>query len=158
MSTNKHKSNLQTKHTIQKSKPRNHNNIIKPGPIEEITLEKTHQSSKKMKIDFTSDDITEKLGNSKIFCREVEKKEIISFIKSKEKNKKTLFISGQPGTGKTSLINEIYIEDLKTEQNYFLKFAINCLSINSTEDFYESIFKFLNAPKFYNYFIVKNKF
>ena len=152
MSTNKHKSNLQTKHTIQKSKPRNHNNIIKPGPIEEITLEKTHQSSKKMKIDFTSDDITEKLGNSKIFCREVEKKEIISFIKSKEKNKKTLFISGQPGTGKTSLINEIYIEDLKTEQNYFLKFAINCLSINSTEDFYESIFKFLNAPKFYNYF------
>ena len=63
-----------------------------------------------------------------------------------------MFISGQPGTGKTSLINEIYIEDLKTEQNYFLKFAINCLSINSTEDFYESIFKFLNAPKFYNYF------
>ena len=72
-------------------------------------------------------DITEKLGNSKIFCRDDEKKEILEFIKSTEKNKKTLFVSGQPGTGKTSLIAEIINTDLMDDQQYFLKFSINCL-------------------------------
>ena len=97
-------------------------------------------------------DITEKLGNSKIFCRDDEKKEILDFIKSKEKNKKTLFVSGQPGTGKTSLIAEILSCDLADDQKYFLKFSINCLSINSTDDFYEALFKYLNDAKIYNYF------
>ena len=36
---------------------------------------------------FNMKDITEKLGNSKIYCRDDEKKEILEFIKSKEKNK-----------------------------------------------------------------------
>jgi Cdc6-like AAA superfamily ATPase len=96
-------------------------------------------------------DITEKLGNSKIYCRDDEKKEILDFIKSTEKNKKTLFVSGQPGTGKTSLIAEILNTDLVDDQKYFLKFSINCLSINSTEDFYEALFKYLNDAKIYNY-------
>lgn len=98
-------------------------------------------------------DITEKLGNSKIFCREEEKKVIMKFIKNKEKDKKTLFISGQPGTGKTSLVNEIFNVDLKKDENFFIKFSINCLSISSTEDFYEAIFKFLNDAVYYNYFM-----
>ena len=101
---------------------------------------------------FNMKDITEKLGNSKIFCRDDEKKEILEFIKSKEKNKKTLFVSGQPGTGKTSLISEILCCDLVDDQKYFLKFSINCLSINSTDDFYEALFKYLNDAKIYNYF------
>ena len=99
-----------------------------------------------------SKDITEKLGNSKIFCREKEKTEILDFIKSKEKNKNTLFISGQPGTGKTSLIAEILNIDLANDQKFFLKFSINCLSINSTEDFYDALFKYLNDATIYNYF------
>ena len=97
-------------------------------------------------------DITEKLGNSKIFCRDDEKKEIMDFIKLKEKNSKTLFVSGQPGTGKTSLIVEILNNDLYENKEYFLKFSINCLSINSTDDFYDAVFKYLNDPKIYNYF------
>ena len=101
---------------------------------------------------FNMKDITEKLGNSKIFCRDDEKKEILDFIKSKEKNKNTLFVSGQPGTGKTSLISEILNNDLNNDQNYFLKFSINCLSINSTNDFYEALFKYLNDATIYNYF------
>ena len=96
-------------------------------------------------------DITEKLGNSKIYCRDEEKKEILDFIKSTEKNKKTLFVSGQPGTGKTSLIAEILNTDLLNDQKYFLKFSINCLSINSTDDFYEALFKYLNDAIIYNY-------
>jgi Cdc6-like AAA superfamily ATPase len=96
-------------------------------------------------------DITEKLGNSKIFCRDEEKKEIIDFIKLKEKNSNTLFVSGQPGTGKTSLIIEILNNDLKEDKEYFLKFSINCLSINSTDDFYEAVFKYLNNATIYNY-------
>ena len=97
-------------------------------------------------------DITEKLGNSKIFCRDEEKKEIIDFIKLKENNSKTLFVSGQPGTGKTSLIIEILNNDLSNNREYFLRFSINCLSINSTEDFYDAVFKYLNDASIYNYF------
>ena len=97
-------------------------------------------------------DITEKLGNSKIFCRDEEKKGILDFIQLKEKNSKTLFVSGQPGTGKTSLIMEILNNDLAENKEYFLKFSINCLSINSTDDFYENVFKYLNDPSRYNYF------
>ena len=100
---------------------------------------------------FNMKDITEKLGNSKIYCRDEEKKEILDFIKSTEKNKKTLFVSGQPGTGKTSLIAEILNIDLLNDQKYFLKFSINCLSINSTDDFYEALFKYLNDAIIYNY-------
>jgi len=104
-------------------------------------------------------DITEKLGNSKIFCRDEEKKEIVDFIQLKEKNSKTLFVSGQPGTGKTSLILEILTNDLAENEEYFLKFSINCLSINSTEDFYEAVFRYLNDPIRYNHFnkILDNK-
>jgi Cdc6-like AAA superfamily ATPase len=122
----------------------------------------TESSSSNIKIDdlkdktpielFNMKDITEKLGNSKIFCRDDEKKEILDFIRSKDKNKKTLFVSGQPGTGKTSLITEIFNTNLIDDQNYFLKFSINCLSINSIDDFYESLFKYLNDPTIYNYF------
>ena len=101
---------------------------------------------------FDIKDITEKLGNSKIFCRDEEKKEIFDFIQLKEKNSKTLFVSGQPGTGKTSLILEILNNDLAENKEYFLKFSINCLSINSTDDFYENVFKYLNDPCRYNYF------
>ena len=101
---------------------------------------------------FDIKDITEKLGNSKIFCRDEEKKEILDFIQLKEKNSKTLFVSGQPGTGKTSLILEILNNDLAENKEYFLKFSINCLSINSTDDFYENVFKYLNDPCRYNYF------
>ena len=116
----------------------------------------SHKKASKEKISkeiFNIKDITEKLGNSKIFCRDDEKKEILKFIQTKEKNKKTLFISGQPGTGKTSLVAEIFNEDLINDDNYFLKFSINCLSINSTDDFYEAVFKYLNSPIFYNFFI-----
>ena len=97
-------------------------------------------------------DITEKLGNSKIFCRDDEKKDILDFINSKEKNTKTLFVSGQPGTGKTSLIFEIINNDLSGNKEYFLKFSINCLSINCTDDFYEAVFTYLNDSVIYNYF------
>lgn len=97
-------------------------------------------------------DITEKLGNSKIFCRDEEKKEILDFINNKEKNSKTLFVSGQPGTGKTSLIFEILNNDLSNNKEYFLKFNINCLSINCTDDFYDAVFKYLNDSVIYNYF------
>ena len=102
-------------------------------------------------------DITEKLGNSKIFCRDEEKKEILNFIYNKDKNSKTLFVSGQPGTGKTSLIFEILNNDLSdNNKEYFLKFNINCLSINCTDDFYDAVFKYLNDSIIYNYF--KEKF
>ena len=115
-------------------------------------ISKTEIKDKNIIEIFDFKDITEKLGNSKIFCRDDEKKEIMDFIKLKEKNSKTLFVSGQPGTGKTSLIIEIINNDLYENKEYFLKFSINCLSINSTDDFYDAVFKYLNDPKIYNYF------
>ena len=141
--TNQKKSH-QKRHTRSKSKDVNtetSSSNIKIDSKEKTTLEILNIK-----------DLTEKLGNSKIFCREEEKKEILDFIKSKEKNKNTLFISGQPGTGKTSLIAEILNNDLMEDEKYFLKFSINCLSINSTDDFYDALFKYLNDATIYNYF------
>ena len=127
------------------SKSKDNNTETSSSNIKIETKEKTELEIFNMK------DITEKLGNSKIYCRDEEKREILDFIQSSEKNKKTLFVSGQPGTGKTSLIAEILNIDLIDDQKYFLKFSINCLSINSTEDFYEALFKYLNDAKIYNY-------
>ena len=138
------KKSHQKNHTRSKSK--DVNTETSSSNIKIVSNEKTALEI------FNIKDLTEKLGNSKIFCREEEKEEILDFIKSKEKNKNTLFVSGQPGTGKTSLIAEILNNDLMNDENYFLKFSINCLSINSTDDFYDALFKYLNDATIYNYF------
>ena len=51
-------------------------------------ISKTEIKDKNIIEIFDFKDITEKLGNSKIFCRDDEKKEIMDFIKLKEKNSK----------------------------------------------------------------------
>ena len=155
---NKRKHNSPYK-TENKSYPKKSHNKHRTKSKSKDNNTETSSSNTKIEIKekksievFNMKDITEKLGNSKIFCRDEEKKDILDFIKSKEKNKKTLFVSGQPGTGKTSLITEIFNTDLLNDQKYFLKFSINCLSINSTDDFYEALFKYLNDAHIYNYF------
>ena len=85
-------------------------------------------------------DITEKLSNSIIYCREKEKQQLLNFIQKDET--KTMFICGQPGTGKTSLILELFKNDLKSSE-YSIKIYINCMSVHSIEDFYLQILKFL---------------
>ena len=155
--TNKRKYKSPTKNNNKSHKKINNKSRKKSKSKEENTessspIPKTEIKNKKIEEIIDIKDITEKLGNSKIFCRDEEKKEIIDFIKLKEKNSKTLFVSGQPGTGKTSLIVEILNNDLSNNKEYFLKFSINCLSINSTEDFYDAVFKYLNDAPIYNYF------
>ena len=155
--TNKRKYKSPTKNNNKSHKKINNKSRKKSKSKEENTessspISKTEIKIKKIEEIIDIKDITEKLGNSKIFCRDEEKKEIIDFIKLKEKNSKTLFVSGQPGTGKTSLIVEILNNDLSNNKEYFLKFSINCLSINSTEDFYDAVFKYLNDAPIYNYF------
>ena len=155
--TNKRKYKSPTKNNNKSHKKINNKSRKKSKSKEENTessspISKTEIKNKKIEEIIDIKDITEKLGNSKIFCRDEEKKEIIDFIKLKEKNSKTLFVSGQPGTGKTSLIVEILNNDLSNNKEYFLKFSINCLSINSTEDFYDAVFKYLNDAPIYNYF------
>ena len=155
--TNKRKYKSPTKNNNKSHKKINNKSRKKSKSKEENTessspISKTEIKNKKIEDIIDIKDITEKLGNSKIFCRDEEKKEIIDFIKLKEKNSKTLFVSGQPGTGKTSLIVEILNNDLSNNKEYFLKFSINCLSINSTEDFYDAVFKYLNDAPIYNYF------
>ncbi len=54
-----------------------------------------------------------------------------------------LFICGQPGTGKTSLMNEIMEKNLKSHEFSF-KIYLNCMSFSSIKEFYEQIFKFFN--------------
>lgn len=85
-------------------------------------------------------DITNKLSNSLIYCREAEKKRVLDFISNKDL--KTLFICGQPGTGKTSLLLEIFKNDLGASSST-IKIYINCMSVHSAEDFYFQILKFL---------------
>ena len=141
------KSYKKTNYKYNKKSKSNEENTESSSPIS-----KTEIKNKTIEEIIDLKDITEKLGNSKIFCRDEEKKEIIDFIKLKENNSKTLFVSGQPGTGKTSLIIEILNNDLSNNREYFLRFSINCLSINSTEDFYDAVFKYLNDASIYNYF------
>ena len=141
------KSYKKTNYKYHKKSNSNEENTESSSPIS-----KTEIKNKTIEEIIDLKDITEKLGNSKIFCRDEEKKEIIDFIKLKENNSKTLFVSGQPGTGKTSLIIEILNNDLSNNREYFLRFSINCLSINSTEDFYDAVFKYLNDASIYNYF------
>ena len=141
------KSYKKTNYKYHKKSNSNEENTESSSPIS-----KTEIKNKTIDEIIDLKDITEKLGNSKIFCRDEEKKEIIDFIKLKENNSKTLFVSGQPGTGKTSLIIEILNNDLSNNREYFLRFSINCLSINSTEDFYDAVFKYLNDASIYNYF------
>ena len=144
---NNNKSYKKTNYKYHKKSKSNEENTESSSPIS-----KTEIKNKTIEEIIDLKDITEKLGNSKIFCRDEEKKEIIDFIKLKENNSKTLFVSGQPGTGKTSLIIEILNNDLSNNREYFLRFSINCLSINSTEDFYDAVFKYLNDASIYNYF------
>ena len=144
---NNNKSYKKTNYKYNKKSKSNEENTESSSPIS-----KTEIKNKAIDEIIDLKDITEKLGNSKIFCRDEEKKEIIDFIKLKENNSKTLFVSGQPGTGKTSLIIEILNNDLSNNREYFLRFSINCLSINSTEDFYDAVFKYLNDASIYNYF------
>ena len=116
------------------------------------TEEKIKNKVKKSNIEIN--DITEKLSNSTIYCRDKEKDNIIKFLKEKKENLKTLFISGQPGTGKTSLILEIFKNNL-IDDRFFFKFYLNCISLHSVDDFYENIFKLFNTTENYDFLIKK---
>jgi Cdc6-like AAA superfamily ATPase len=103
-------------------------------------------------------DITEKLTNSTIYCRDNERKHITDFI-SNDKIK-TIFISGQPGTGKTSLLLDIFASytcsssssntKQKTKLKHYIKVTMNCMSMTTTTDFYSNIFISLNNVKQYS--------
>ena len=149
---NKRKNKSPSKNQTKQYQKKYHNKYRGKSKSKEANTESSSPVSNKNNLEIIDiKDITEKLGNSKIFCRDEEKKEILDFIQLKEKNSKTLFVSGQPGTGKTSLIVEILNNDLSDNKEYFLKFSINCLSINSTDDFYDAVFKYLNDATIYNY-------
>ena len=96
-------------------------------------------------------DITEKLTNSTIYCRDNERKLITDFINSEKV--KTLFISGQPGTGKTSLLLDIFSSfncKPKAKIKQYIKATMNCMSMTSTNDFYSNMFISLNNAKQYS--------
>ncbi len=125
---------------------------------EYITEDKSTQNTeekiknKVTKSNIEINDITEKLSNSTIYCRDKEKENIIKFLKEKKENLKTLFISGQPGTGKTSLILDIFKNNLMDDR-FFFKFYLNCISLNSVDDFYENIFKLFNTTENYDFLL-----
>ena len=99
-------------------------------------------------------DITEKLTNSTIYCRDIERKHITDFINNDKI--KTIFISGQPGTGKTSLLLDIFSSYTcspkpKTKLiKHYIKVTMNCMSMTTTTDFYSNIFISLNNVKQYS--------
>ena len=127
---------------------------------EYITEDKSTQNTeekiknKVTKSNIEINDITEKLSNSTIYCRDNEKENIIKFLKEKKENLKTLFISGQPGTGKTSLILDIFKNNLMDDR-FFFKFYLNCISLHSVDDFYENIFKLFNTTENYDFLLKK---
>jgi Cdc6-like AAA superfamily ATPase len=82
-------------------------------------------------------DITEKLMQGEIiYCREKEREQIKKFLI--ESGNKNLYICGQPGTGKTSLVNQI-LRGLP-DKKFSLKFYFNCMCFRNANDFYTSFF------------------
>ena len=76
------------------------------------------------------------LQGTTIYCREKEREQIIQFIK--ESKNKTIYVCGQPGTGKTSLINQI-LSSFK-EIDLSLQFYFNCMCFKNANDFYSNFF------------------
>jgi Cdc6-like AAA superfamily ATPase len=119
--------------------------IHKPSPhhITNLRNSTPHTSSSPTPPAFALD-ITEKLTNSTIYCRDNERKHITDFM-SNDKIK-TIFISGQPGTGKTSLLLDIFStytcnpKPKSKSLKHYIKVTMNCMSMTTTTDFYSNIF------------------
>ena len=93
-------------------------------------------------------ELSDKLSSGSIFFREKEKTEIDKFLK--EQNSNILYVAGQPGTGKTSLLLDLFKDE--ENKNNILYIYINCLYLFNEEDFYKKIFQSLNDINFYNKF------
>lgn len=101
-----------------------------------------------------------KILNNQFYLRNEEKSKIENFLDLKNK-KKLLYITGQPGTGKTSLVNNI-VDKLnltktstnKKESIFYLIININCYSIQKIDNvyiiFFEYIEKLFNSAIFNN--------
>ena len=153
MKKNSRKAPLKTNKYEKKSHNEKKNNeYITEDKSTQNTEEKIKNKVTKSNIEIN--DITEKLSNSTIYCRDNEKENIIKFLKEKKENLKTLFISGQPGTGKTSLILDIFKNNLMDDR-FFFKFYLNCISLHSVDDFYENIFKLFNTTENYDFLLKK---
>ena len=151
MKKNSRKAPLKTNKYEKKSHNEKKNNeYITEDKSTQNTEEKIKNKVTKSNIEIN--DITEKLSNSTIYCRDNEKENIIKFLKEKKENLKTLFISGQPGTGKTSLILDIFKNNLMDDR-FFFKFYLNCISLHSVDDFYENIFKLFNTTENYDFLL-----
>jgi Cdc6-like AAA superfamily ATPase len=87
--------------------------------------------------------IIDNLGNSTIYLREKQKEKILSFLN--QNDSKMLFICGQPGTGKTSLLLELLGKGDTVSSNF--RIYINCMSVNSIEDFYVEVFNYFKKSE-----------
>lgn len=90
-------------------------------------------------------DLTSSLNKGeKIYCRERERESILNFIKNKEK--KGLFISGQPGTGKTCLVSKV-VEEYRLKDDNMVDIYINCFCFHTFDEFYNKIFESLEEKQ-----------
>lgn len=121
-----------------------------PELSEEKEINSTEEKVKEITINEIND-ITEKLSNSAIYCRENEREKILSFLSHKS-DIKTMFISGQPGTGKTSLVLDILDNGLSKESKFIFHLCLNCISLTSSEEFYNEFFKHMNTIENYDKF------
>ena len=95
-------------------------------------------------------DITEKLANSTIYSRDNEKNKILNFLSSA--SSKIILISGQPGTGKTSLVHEIINNTLTKKNKYISTLTLNCMSLTQSDEFYNEFYKEMNTTDSYDTF------
>ena len=92
----------------------------------------------------SEEDITLYLNQSEqIYCREKEKDCIDAFLA--DPNKKGLYISGQPGTGKTCLVLKIISEYKKSKKIFDI--YINCFCFHTFDEFYNKIFQNIEENK-----------
>jgi len=118
----------------------NKKNIYKDS---KVSKESKNKKSNKEENEDNNDtiDITNKiLEGSTIYCREKERESITYYIKTSDS--KCLYICGQPGTGKTSLVNKILSTiNPNNETEFSLQFYFNCMCFRNANDFYLNLFE-----------------
>ena len=135
------------------SKKENNNNFNEEEKKEnnKNSLNKNYEKSNHNNNNLNINELSDKLSSGNIFFREKEKLETEKFLKDKSIN--ILYVAGQPGTGKTSLLLDLFNNKKEEEnKNNILYIYINCLYLFNEEDFYKKIFQSLNDINFYNKF------
>lgn len=147
-----------SKYKVKDSKRLNHPKLYSLEESSDITdsttIKKASQESANNKLSKrnsrTAPETKINILSKAVYLREFERKQVNDFLDS---DKKILYVSGQPGTGKTSLLYEIMQYRINEQKQKYFYVNINCFtSLRSVTEVYTTYFENLqlHAESFNN--------